>query len=111
MLPGWSERYPRSRRQLGPEPLWSQLLHQIAQAAGPAVVAVAELTEELGDRTADLNRFSRMDEDVDIGRQAWTIGEPAPNQQVESDRPVVEPGGDQGQIVDLRLGAILAATG
>src|SRR5215204_7812239 len=56
MLSGWREWNARSRRELGPERLWSQLLHEIAQAAGPAVVAVAELVEELGDGAADLDR-------------------------------------------------------
>src|SRR5829696_8553361 len=107
MLPGWSERYPRSRRQLDPEPLLPQLLHQIAQAAGPAVVAVAELVEELRHGAADLDRLLGMNEDVDVGREARSIGEPAPDQQVEPDRAVVQPCGDQGQIIDLRLGAIL----
>src|SRR5215217_5761675 len=111
MLPGWSERYPRSRRQLDPEPLLPQLLHQIAQAAGPAVVAVAELVEELRHGAADLDRMLGMNEDVDVRREARSIGEPATDQQVEPDRPVVEPGRDESQIVDLRLGAVLAAAG
>ena len=111
MLPGGSQRDARSRRQLGAERLRSQLLHQIAQAAGPAVVAVAQLVEELGDGAADLDRVLGTDEDVDVGGQARPVGEPAADQQVEPDRAVVEPGRDQRQIVDLRLGAILAAAG
>src|SRR3954447_6316415 len=101
MLPSGRERNARSRRQLGPERLWSQLLYQIAQTAGPAVVAVAKLGEELGDGAADLDRIVRVDEDVDVGRQAWSVGESAPDQQIEPHRAVVEPSGDERQIVDL----------
>ena len=111
VLAGRGEGDARPRRQLGPKHLRSQLLHQVPQPARPAVLAVAQLVEELRHGPADLHRLLGPHEDVDVGSQARSVRQPPAHQQVEPGRAVPEPGRDQRQVVDLRLRAILATPG
>ena len=97
--------------QLGAEALRPELLHEVAHPSRAAVLPVAELAEELGDRPRQLDRLIRGDEDVDVARHPRPVGEAAADEQVEAEVAVVEARRPQADVVDLGLGAVVAAAG
>ena len=58
---------------------------------------------------AHLDRLVGGDEDVDVARHPRPVGEPSADEQVEADGAVVEAGRPQADVVDLGLGAVVAA--
>ena len=111
LLAGRDEVETGACRQLGPELLGPELLDQVAHAGQAPALAVAELAEELGDGPGDLDRLVGSHEDVDVRGHALAVGETATGQDVEPERPVRSPCRPQPDVVDLRLGTVLAASG
>ena len=95
--------------QLVAEALGPELLDQVAHPGQAAVLAVAELAEELGDGPGDLDRLVLGHEHVDVGGHPLAVGQPAAHQEVEPERAVGGPGRPQADVVDLGLGAVLEA--
>ena len=106
---GSRAKFVRSSSALA-EPLGPELLGQVAHAGQAAVLAVAELAEELGDAPAQLDRLVGPDEDVDVGRHALAVGEAAADEHVEADGAVGVLGRPQADVVDLDPGAVLACS-
>lgn len=94
------------------ELLGTHLLDEIAHAADPAVVPVAEFLERLGDRATELDGMFGLDEDIEFRAHAGTIREAATDAGVEA---VVVLAADlflcrdEPEIVDLGLGTIVFA--
>ena len=95
--------------ELVAEALGAELLDQVAHAGGTTVLAISELTEDLGDRTADLHGLFGKDEDVEVACHPRPVGQPASDQEVEPDRAVGEPCGPHADVVDLGLGTVVPA--
>ena len=111
VLAGRHQVEPGPGGQLGPEALGPELLDQVAHAGQAPVLAVAELTEELGDGPGDLDGLVEAHEDVDVGGHALPVGQTPARQQVEAQGAVRGAGGPQADVVDLGLGAVLDAPG
>ncbi len=108
-LPGGSEIEGRSLLQFVAELLRPKLLNQVAHPGGPAVLPVTEFAEDLGDAPRKLDGLIGAYEHVYVRGHPRPVGEAAADAHVETDGPVFVPGGEQTDVVDLRLGAVLQA--
>ncbi len=63
--------------QLGAEALGAELLDEVAHAGLAAVLAVAQLAEELGDGPGGLDGLVLGHEDVDVGGHPLAVGQAA----------------------------------
>ena len=95
----------------GTEPFGAELLREVAHPGQPAVLPIAQLTEDLGHTAAELDGLIGADEDVDVGGHALPVGESTADQHVEADRAVRLLGRPQPDVVDLDPGTVLRATG
>ncbi len=77
VLAGGDQLEAGPRGQLLAESLGAELLDQVAHAGEPAVLAVAELAEELGDGPGDLDGLVLRHEHVDVRGHPLAVGQAA----------------------------------
>ena len=88
----------------------AELLDQVAHPGEAAVLAVAELRVQLGDRPAELDGVVGADEQVEVAREPLAVREPAAGEHLEA-HLVAEARWAQCHIVDLAARAVLRAAG
>src|SRR5215210_341479 len=92
--------------QLLAEAFGAELLHEVTKPIRPAVLAVAELAEDLGDGARYLYGLLGPDKHVHVRGHARAVREAAADAQVEAHGTVFEARGEQADVVDLGLPAI-----
>ncbi len=111
LSPRGHERERGALLERSPEAFGPQLLDQVAHPGQAAVLAVPELAEHLRHTSAELDRLIRQDEQVDVRRHPFAVGQAASDEDVEAEGPVRVGRRPQPDVVDLHPGAVLAASG